>query len=107
MLKRRYGNKEEELSILGFGGIMVRDTEPSEADELVGRGIDSGINYFDIAPGYGNAEGKLGPALQRYRNDVFLACKTGKRDAAGAQEELERSLQRMRTDLLICISCTG
>ena len=98
MLKRRYGNKEDELSILGFGGIMVRDTEPSEADELGGRGIDSGINYFDIAPGYGNAEEKLGPALQRYRNDVFLACKTGKRDAAGAQEELERSLLRMRTD---------
>ena len=98
MLKRRYGNKEEELSILGFGGIMVRDTEPAQAEELVGRGIDGGINYFDIAPGYGNAEEKLGPALEQYRNDVFLACKTGKRDAVGARKELERSLQRMRTD---------
>ena len=98
MLKRRYGNKQEELSILGFGGILVRDTEPAAAEALVGQAIDSGINYFDVAPGYGNAEEKLGPPLEPYRDDVFLACKTGVRDAAGAREELERSLARLRTD---------
>ena len=32
MLKRRYGNKQEELSILGFGGILVKDTEPAAAE---------------------------------------------------------------------------
>ena len=45
-----------------------------------------------MAPSYGNAEEKLGPALEPFRKDVFLACKTGKRDAAGAREELEQSL---------------
>ena len=52
MIKRRYG-KEDELSILGFGGIMVDNTENSEAERLVGLAIDSGINYFDVAPYYG------------------------------------------------------
>ena len=97
MLKRRYGNKTEELSILGFGGIMVSKTEAAEAERLVGLGVDSGINYFDVAPSYGDAEEMLGPALEPYRNDVFLACKTTERSAEGARKELENSLVNMRT----------
>ena len=37
-------------------------------------------------------------ALEPYRKKVFLACKTGKRDAAGAEEELQASLKRLHTD---------
>ena len=98
MQKRTYGTTDEQLSILGFGGIMVMNTEATEASHLVATAIDRGINYFDVAPGYGNAEEILGPALEPYRNDVFLACKTGQRLAAEATEELHRSLQRLRTD---------
>ncbi len=58
----------------------------------------SGVNYFDVAPAYGNAESCLGPALEPYRKDVFLACKTGKRDKAGAEEQLHNSLKLLRTD---------
>ena len=98
MEKRAYGNTGWNLSVLGFGGIIVMDTTPAEADQYVGEAIDRGINYFDVAPSYGNAEERLGPALKPYRNDIFLACKTGKRDAAGAREELEHSLRQMQTD---------
>ena len=98
MEKRRYGNTEVELSIVGFGGIVVRDTDPEEASRLVGSAIDNGVNYFDVAPAYGNAEECLGPALEPYRDSVFLACKTGKRDRAGAEAELENSLDLLRTD---------
>ena len=98
MEKRPYGKTEWNLSVLGFGGIIVMDVTPGEADEYVGEAIDRGINYFDVAPSYGNAEERLGPALKPYRDDVFLACKTGRRDAAGAQEELDRSLSLMQTD---------
>lgn len=98
MLKRQYGNKEDQLSIIGFGGIVVKDTTPDQASQRVAHAIDHGVNYFDVAPSYGNAESCLGPALEPYRNDVFLACKTGKRDKAGAQAELEQSLKHMRTD---------
>ena len=40
----------------------------------------------------------LGPAFEPYRKDCFLACKTQKRDAAGAEEELHTSLKNLRTD---------
>ena len=57
-----------------------------------------GINYFDVAPSYGNAQAKLGPALKPYRNKCFLACKTTERSAQGAEKELNESLRALYTD---------
>ncbi|MCX7017115.1 MAG: aldo/keto reductase [Candidatus Sumerlaeota bacterium] len=100
MPKRPLGKTGEQLSVLGFGGIVAMGGTQREANNRVAEAIDRGVNYFDVAPSYGQgeAEEKLGPALEPYRDCVFLACKTGKRDKAGAEEELERSLRRMRTD---------
>jgi len=96
--KRSLGRTGEKLSILGFGGIVVMDATPEQSAQRVKEAIDYGINYFDVAPSYGDAEIKLGPALEPYRKDVFLACKTGKRTRDEAREELETSLERLRTD---------
>jgi predicted aldo/keto reductase-like oxidoreductase len=96
--KRPLGNTGESLSIIGFGGIVVRDSEQAHANRVVAESVEMGINYFDVAPSYGNAEEKLGPALEPHRDKVFLACKTGRRDAKGAEEELQASLKKLRTD---------
>lgn len=96
--KRSLGKTGEMLSMIGFGGIVVRDATPADASALVKLAIDSGINYFDVAPSYGDAEVKLGPALETYRKKVFLACKTTKRTKEEARAELELSLKNMRTD---------
>jgi len=98
MQKRPLGKTSEELSIVGFGGIVVMDETATEASRLVSQAWARGINYFDVAPSYGNSEEMLGPALEPYRPDVFLACKTLERSAEGAEAELEQSLTRLRTD---------
>src|SRR5450759_3872742 len=98
--KRSLGRTGEMLSMIGFGGIVVKDATPEEASSVVKLAIDSGINYFDVAPSYGDAEIKLGPALEPYRRNIFLACKTGKRTKAEARIELEQSLKNLRTDHL-------
>ena len=98
MEKRSLGRTGEMLSIIGFGGIVVKDATPEEASSSVKLAIDAGINYFDVAPTYGDAEIKLGPALKPYRKDVFLACKTTQRSKDGAREELEQSLKNLQTD---------
>lgn len=69
-----------------------------QAAARVKEAIDYGVNYFDVAPTYGNAEEMLGPALEPYRKKVFLACKTGQRKKDGARRELEESLEKLRTD---------
>jgi predicted aldo/keto reductase-like oxidoreductase len=96
--KRSLGKTGEELSMIGFGGIVVMDATPEQSAQRVKEAIDYGINYFDVAPSYGDAEIKLGPALEPYRKDVFLACKTGMRTKDGARKELEQSLKRLKTD---------
>jgi predicted aldo/keto reductase-like oxidoreductase len=95
---REYGNTGQQLSIVAFAGIVVKDQTAANSARYVSWAIDQGINYFDVAPGYGNAQNMLGPALESYRNDVFLACKTNKRDASAARAELEESLSLLRTD---------
>ena len=98
MIKRPYGKTGINLSVIGFGGILVTDETPEESSRLVSQAIDWGINYFDVAPSYGNAQERLGPALEPYRKDIFLACKTEKRSAKEAQAELDKSLETLRTD---------
>lgn len=96
--KRVMGRTGLKVSVLGFGGIVVMDANADEASERVEKAIDRGVNFFDVAPSYGDAEVKLGPALEPWRKDVVLACKTGHRDRDGARRELEQSLERLRTD---------
>jgi aryl-alcohol dehydrogenase-like predicted oxidoreductase len=96
--KRQLGKTQRQLSIIGFGGIVVTNAKPLNAAEIVADSIDKGINYFDVAPSYGDAEIKLGPALKPFRSKCFLACKTGKRDRAGAKQELDNSLKNLKTD---------
>ena len=96
--KRRLGKTGADLSIIALGGMLVMDTEQSFANNIVAEAFDRGINYFDVAPQYGNAQQKLGPALEPYRKRSFLACKTLMRDKDGAAKELEDSLRKLRTD---------
>ena len=96
--RRSLGRTGERLSILGFGGIVVMNAATQEASNRVAEAIDHGVNYFDVAPSYGNAEAMLGPALEPYRKNVFLACKTTERSRDGALRELDNSLRTMRTD---------
>ncbi len=96
--KRRLGQTGEKLSIIGFGGIVVRDMPQEKANSIVNRAWDHGVNYFDVAPTYGNAEERLGPALKPYRKESFLACKTQKRDKAEGLKELNQSLKTLQTD---------
>lgn len=99
-LPKRYFKSEISLSILGFGGIVVLGQSQKKASTIIAEVVDRGINYFDVAPSYGDgeAEVKLGPALEPYRQGVFLACKTMHRDKKGTRKELDRSLKRLRTN---------
>jgi aryl-alcohol dehydrogenase-like predicted oxidoreductase len=96
--KRRLGKTGADLSIIALGGMVVMDTEQAFANSIVAEAFDRGINYFDVAPQYGNAQQILGPALEPYRKRSFLACKTLMRDKDGAAEQLEDSLHKLRTD---------
>ena len=98
MEKRVLGKTGEKLSIVGFGGIIAAKEEQKDANNYVAEAIDGGVNYFDVAPTYYDAEDRLGPALEGKRNRVFLACKTEDRTKEGAERLLHQSLKKLNTD---------
>lgn len=98
--KRRLGKTGQDLSIIGLGGIVIMSADQAVADNTVAQAHAAGINYVDVAPSYGDAQQLLGPALKPYRDQFFLACKTGKRDNAGAAAALDNSLKLLETDHL-------
>ena len=96
--RRALGKTGEHLSIIGFGGIVVMNEDAAHSKNIVAEAVDRGVNYFDVAPSYGDAQERLGPALAPYRKDCFLACKTEGRMKDDSRKQLEESLRLLKTD---------
>ena len=98
MKKRALGATGYEISAVAYGGIVsMKDGQPA-SDRYVAWAIEQGVNYFDVAPSYGDAQEKLGNSLAAYRGDVYLACKTAQRTRPAAEEEFRQSLKDLHTD---------
>lgn len=102
MLRRPLGRTGEKVSIVGFPGLGLAPYDQDECNARLKKAFDRGVNYYDVAPAYGNdgeAEIKMGVGLQGLdRDKIILGCKTQMRDKEGARKELERSLKRLKTD---------
>lgn len=99
--RRKLGRTAEKLSVVGFPGLALIHYPQDQCTTEVHNAFERGVNYFDVAPAYGNGqcETRLGIALQGLpRDKYFLACKTKKRDKAGAKSELDNSLKLLKTD---------
>lgn len=97
--RRELGKTGLIISTAGFSGFALNKYDQEECNRGVRSALDKGVNYFDVAPAYGESENRMGIALQGVdRSKYYLACKTKMRDAKGAMEELERSLKRLKTD---------
>jgi aryl-alcohol dehydrogenase-like predicted oxidoreductase len=80
------------------------------ADQLVGRSLDAGINFFDTADAYaaGESETLLGRALKSRREQVVIATKVGFRSGSTLTQaglsrrhilwSVDQSLKRLGTD---------
>jgi len=98
MQRRRLCRTGQMSSIVAFGGAALARVSQEQADAAVSLALKCGVNHFDVAPSYGEAELRLAPWMRKHRSEVFLACKTQKRNKKEASEELHRSLKRLGVD---------
>jgi aryl-alcohol dehydrogenase-like predicted oxidoreductase len=118
MENRKLGSAGPLVSAIGFGcmSIGIADVytssaqDESEAIKLIDRALDLNVNFLDTANIYGDSEIKVGKALKRRRDGVFLATKFGiivdspheARGVDGTRENARRacdlSLQRLAVD---------
>lgn len=100
LTRRPFGSTEHESSVVIFGAAALMSDKPKVNDRVLALLLEYGINHIDVAADYGKAEQAVGRWMPEHRDRFFLASKTGKRDYAGAREEIHRSLERLRCDQL-------
>jgi len=98
--KRPFGRTGHDSSAIIFGAAALKNVDQATADRTLDLLLAYGVNHIDTAPRYGDAEIRIGPWMDRHRDDFFLASKVAERDYAGAKASLHRSLERLRTDRL-------
>jgi len=108
MERRKFGNKDMEVSILGFGGAEIgfEGADAATVDRLLGSALDAGLNIIDTAECYKDSEELIGKTVAGRRSDYYLFTKCG--HASGLEggdwnpkmlaESIDRSLKRLKTD---------
>lgn len=95
MEKRRLGRTGHMSTVVAFGAAGIGTVTQEVADKAVETALAAGVNHFDVAPTYGDAELRLKPWMQQIRSQIFLGCKTQLRGKQEAREQLYRSLDRL------------
>jgi aryl-alcohol dehydrogenase-like predicted oxidoreductase len=98
--QRRLGRVGHQSSVLIYGAAALSEVDQDTSDASIQLALDAGINHFDVAASYGDAELRLGPWMPTIRNQIFLATKTGLRDREAAWAQINHSLERLQTDRL-------
>lgn len=96
--KRVFGRTGHLSSVALFGAAALSNVTQAEAERTLDLLLEYGINHIDTANSYGESEKRIGPWLAPYRQEFFLATKTGERTYQGAWDHLARSLDLLRTD---------
>ncbi|MBL6600516.1 MAG: aldo/keto reductase [Alphaproteobacteria bacterium] len=96
--KRPFGRTGHLSSAIIFGAAALGKVDQATADRTLDLLLEHGVNHIDTAPGYGESELRIGPWMDRHRDDFFLATKTRDRGYAEARDSIQRSLERLRVD---------
>ena len=96
--KQPFGRTGHQSTRTIFGAAALSRVTQDEADRTLEVLLSHGINHFDTAASYGESELRMGPWMSRYRDQIFLATKTGQRTYREARDEFHRSLERLRVD---------
>lgn len=98
--KRPFGRTGHMSTATLFGAAALSRATQDEADRVLDVLLEYGVNHIDVAARYGDAELRIGPWMAQHRQGFFLATKTGKRLYQDAREDLQRSLDRLRVDVI-------
>ncbi|GHV47468.1 aldo/keto reductase [Synergistales bacterium] len=89
-----------KVSRSAFGALPMQRVSVAEAEKLLRKALDGGINYFDTARMYSDSEEKIGLAMSSLRDKFFIATKTHAKTPEVFWKDLETSLKMLRTDYI-------
>ena len=95
-----FGRTGHRSSRVIFGAAALGSMRQEKADALLEVLLAHGVNHIDTAAMYGDSELRVGAWMAHHRDAFFLATKTHERTAEGARASLERSRQRLASDVI-------
>jgi len=122
MTPRPLGTTGLAVTPIGFGAFKIGRNEKTKYAEqyalpdeqavarLLNGILDAGVKYIDTAPAYGLSEERIGRSIGHRRGEFILSTKVGETfeqgrstydfSAAAMRSSVERSLRRLRTNVL-------
>ena len=97
MIYKKLGSTGMMVSRIGFGGIPILNTSDTQAERVLRRAFEKGVNFVDTHRGYGDSEIKIGNAFSQVREQIYLATKISDHTEIGAKKSLRESLRRLKT----------
>ncbi|MBO4324832.1 MAG: aldo/keto reductase [Lachnospiraceae bacterium] len=94
----RLGKTGIESPQNAFGALPIQRVPMEEAVRILRAAYDGGMVFFDTARAYSDSEEKLGAAFDGMRDKVFISSKTMATTPEKFWEDLETTLQKLRTD---------
>ncbi len=96
--KLQFGRTGHESTQTIFGAAALGNVTQADADKTLDLLLEYGVNHIDTAASYGESELRIGPWMKQYRDQFFLATKTGLRTYEEAREQFLKSLERLQVD---------
>jgi uncharacterized protein len=100
MDKIKLGRTNLMVSRSGFGALPIQRVSFEDAQKILRKAYDNGINFFDTARGYSDSEEKIGYSLSDVRNNIILATKSPAKDKKTLLEHIHTSLKSLKTDYI-------
>ena len=100
MITTQLGRTGLNVTRTAFGVLPLQRTPMDEAERILRRAFDAGINYYDTARYYTDSEEKIGRALSGVRDKVIIATKSGATTREGLEADLQTSLRNLKTDYI-------
>ncbi len=99
MKYREYGKTGKLISTIGFGGMRFTKDEEEGVAALI-KASESGINYFDTAPGYCEDRSEIiyGKAFKHFKAPFYVSTKSSIQSQPKADDirgRIDEALQRM------------
>lgn len=84
----------------GFGALPVQRVSKEEANIILRKAYNNGIQFFDSARAYSDSEEKIGLALSDVRANIYIATKTMATTVVEFWNDLDASLKALKTDYI-------
>jgi len=96
MERRAFGRTGLTVPVVGMGTWHTYDVAGPEAaarQAITDAALETGANFFDTSPMYGEAERVLGRTLQNRRDSAIVATKVWSDDEAEAAQQMQTALR--------------